>query len=124
MTRFLEGPAAGMTLSLRRAPLFLRVVRNDAGQFDALDQFTDAPTSNETLFVSRRKGEAGTCHIDYTDAKTRRRSGKWFTVAEYELFAVQPADDVLRSTEAWRTWCLEQVKATTEGNGDGQKADT
>jgi|GEM_PF-6502906 len=28
MTRFLDGPAAGVVLALRRAPLFLRVVCN------------------------------------------------------------------------------------------------
>lgn len=113
-----------MVLSLRRAPLFLRVVRSDAGQFDALDQLADAATANEVLFVYRRKGQAGACHIDYTDTKTRRRCGKWFTVAEYELHVEQPADSVLRDTARWRAWCLEQVKATTGSGVDGEKADT
>lgn len=109
MTRFTDGPAMGAALSLRRAPLFLRVVFGIDGQVDALDQLNDQPDPAETITVYRRKGKAGTIHIDYTDKKTRRRRGAWFAYADYKLSPVQPPDDVMRSTEAWRGWCLEQV---------------
>jgi len=43
MTRFLDGPAQGETLMLRRAPILLRVTRDPMGNFDGLDQLDDRP---------------------------------------------------------------------------------
>ena len=41
--RFLDGPAKGAILDLRRAPLFLRVVSDvDDGTIDALDRLDGA----------------------------------------------------------------------------------
>lgn len=58
MTRFEDGPAAGVNLSLRRAPMFLRVVQNNqTGEWDALDQLDDTPEKNETIFVYKVHGE-------------------------------------------------------------------
>lgn len=37
MVRFLDGPAAGLVLWLRRAPLYLRVTLDARAHFDALD---------------------------------------------------------------------------------------
>jgi len=107
VTRFLNGPLGGGALMLRRAPLFLRVTRDAKGKFDALDQLTDTPDPAEAIFVYRRKGKAGSLHIDYT----RRRSA-WFAIAEYELLPEQPVEEVMRSTEKWRAWCVEQVKTS------------
>ena len=55
MTRFLDGPAAGNALMLRRAPLFLRVTIDAAGgKVDALDQLDDDPQDGETVHVYRQ----------------------------------------------------------------------
>jgi hypothetical protein len=108
MTRFLDGPARGVALMLRRAPLFLRVTRDADGNWDALDQLRDMPDAGESIVVYRRRGKAGALHIDYT-----RKASAWFAVAEYELAAVQPADEAMRSTRSWRAWCVEQVKTNT-----------
>lgn len=43
MTTFTDGPAAETVLELRRAPKFLRVVRDADGTVDALDQLNDTP---------------------------------------------------------------------------------
>ena len=49
MTRFLDGPAAGVLLALRRAPLYLRVVYHAKREepWDALDQLADVPGEHE-----------------------------------------------------------------------------
>lgn len=120
MTRFLDGPAAGRVLMLRRSPLYLRAVRGPDGKWDALDQLGDVPGPGEAVVAYRRVGEAGALHIDSTECvkvgnKTkRRRVGRWYGVAEYRVVDQQPADDVLRDTEAWRAWCRERQAAGKE----------
>jgi hypothetical protein len=109
MTRFSNGPAGGVFLELRRAPLFLRVTRNFMGQWDALDQPDDAPSDDEAVYVYRRLGKAGTVHLDYTDRKGRRR-GRWLVHAEYAAVEPQPAEAMLRDNAQWRRWATEQVK--------------
>jgi hypothetical protein len=108
MTRFTDGPAQGQVLELRRAPVFLRVVR--AGEkWDALDQLDDKPSDDETVCVYELVGEPGRMHIN----ATRRAGGcRWVTIAEYKLLeGEQPADAILRDAGAWRSWaCAENER--------------
>lgn len=99
MTTFEGGPAAGVTLMLRRAPIYLRVTRSAEG-FDALDLLKDEPAEGEELFAYKLAGKPGAVHIDFT-----RRSSAWFTVARYVWVAEQPAQEVMRSRSRWRAWC-------------------
>lgn len=98
MIRFVDGPAAGVTLMLRRAPLYLRVTKGP--HWDALDQLNDFPDPDEVLTAYRRVGTPGMVHIDFT----RKRSA-WFAVATYRVVPDQPPDRVVRSTYLWRAWC-------------------
>lgn len=109
MIRFLNGPAKGVRLELRRAPVFLRVVFNsgrEQDQFDALDQLDDTPEPDEQIWVYRRIGKAGTLHVLYTE-KGRRR-GKWLATGDYGLCREQPAEEIMRDKEKWQAWCTEQ----------------
>lgn len=98
-----DGPLAGKSLLLRRAPVFLRVTQ--AGEnVDGLDQLDDAPRAEESIHVYRRRGSAGVCHIH------RRGGGSGFYAAgNYFHHHTQPDDATARDADAWRDWCLEQA---------------
>jgi hypothetical protein len=100
MTTFLDGPAEGQTLLLKRAPIFLRVVKG-GGKWDALDQPEDQPTPDEEIYAYRIEGEPGVCHVDVRGAR-----GGFYTLAQYRLVPTQPEDRELRNTMSWRRWCL------------------
>lgn len=103
MTQLLGGPANGTTLMLKRAPLFLRVVRNARGDVDALDQLDDEPQPDEQIIVYRREGEVGNVHIH-----SARGRGGWYTTAQYRAVDQQPEDADVRETQPWRNWCTDQ----------------
>lgn len=116
MTEFLDGPAAGVVLMLRRSPKFLRVVaakvnaKRQATFFDdssptltwdALDQLADTPNANETPYAYRLVSANGIACI---------RSGKGkgcYPMAKYTVVPHQPDDAVMRSTEQWQQWCWD-----------------
>jgi hypothetical protein len=60
------------------------------------------------VFVYRLKENLGQIHIDYTEARTGRRRGKWISYATYTYIAPQPDDGTVRNTESWRAWCLAE----------------
>ena len=102
MTKFIDGPAHGVTLQLKRAPRFLRVVfsTNPKEPWDALDQLEDTPTIHEMLYAYEVEGEVGRYHI------LRRPTGSgWYMIANYRFIPEQPADEEMRETDAWRQWC-------------------
>ncbi len=101
MTHFIDGPAAGQTLMLKRAPLYLRVVEKN-GAWDALDQLEDTPDPAEKIYAYERVGKPGQVHINQGSGR-----GGWFTMAEYSLVADQPGDVVMRDPESWRKWCID-----------------
>lgn len=109
MVKFLDGPAAGVVLELRRAPVFLRVLQDTRGlnQWDACDQLTDAPCADEIVTVYVRIGAAGWIHIDFQD-KAGRRRGETYATAEYRLHAEQPPEAVMRETSRWRAWAQSE----------------
>jgi hypothetical protein len=103
--RFLDGPAAGQVLELRRVPLLLRVVRNRMkNTWDALDQLDDTPKEREEIFVYLRSGQVQKIHIK---ADCRGGGSRWVWIADYVHLIDQPTDAQLRETEAWRAWAAE-----------------
>lgn len=117
MTRFMDGPAAGVTLMLRRAPFFLRAVQrpakpgwSDMGEWDALDQLDDRPSADETIVVYRlRPSTQSRMHVC---ARGRgARAGGWYEGGEYEVVAQQPDDAVARDTDRWREWAFAHAPA-------------
>lgn len=103
MTTFFDGPAAGRTLMLKRAPLFLRVVQ-DGQDWDALDQVGDRPQPAEVIHVYRLMDLNGTVHLNLG-----RGRGGWYPRAVYRLHERQPEEAVVRDTPNWQAWC--QVEA-------------
>lgn len=98
----LDGPAAGWTGMLRRAPMYLRIVIKAPGTValtDALDQPEDCPDPDELVYVYRRRpGTLSRVHI---------RPGGCYTGADYEHMPEVDGDE-LRDTETWRSWAQRQ----------------
>lgn len=108
MNKFIDGPAAGIVLQLRRSPLFLRVVHSDANGWDGLDQHDDKPADNEDVHTYVRRGQPVRYHLN-----TGKRSGSgFFEMADYQIYRHQPPPEVVRNTLAWRQWTLAQVGKT------------
>ncbi len=117
MVNFLDGPAQGVQLELKRAPTFLRAVvavappgeRTKAAVpvWDALDQLDDSPRDGEVCHAYRKVADDGWMHIDYRDEKGRRR-GVTLRNATYALVEHQPDQDVMRDNEKWREWCFQE----------------
>lgn len=99
MTKFENGPAAGVTLMLRRAPVFLRVTQR-GGKFDALDQLDDRPHEREKLTAYALKERPGWASI-----RASNGGGGFFPVATYEVIEAAPDDATMRDETAWRAWC-------------------
>lgn len=101
MTTILDGPAKGQTLMLKRAPKYLRVVRDDkhslSPKWDALDQIGDTPMGGETCFAYLLQGKPGVIHLNMGRGK-----GGFYPVAEYALCETQPTEEEFRSTALWQ----------------------
>jgi hypothetical protein len=111
MISFVDGPAKGVVLELRRCPLFLRVVQTPSGGWDALDQLDDEPEESETIYVYRRNDEPPPSRI-HLCRRGKGLSG-WFWIAQYSVLDEQPSDSEVRSTDSWRRWVTNrpEVKA-------------
>lgn len=109
MISFRLGPAGGKSLDLRRAPVLLRVVIDQDGTVDALDQPDDEPKSTETIHVYVRTGEAS-----HGFACSRGRGCQPVVIAEYVHLLSQPADDVARDNVSWQAWA-ERTAAELAG---------
>jgi hypothetical protein len=108
MTRFTGGPAARQVLLLRRAPLYLRVVRARAGkhEWDALDQVVDAPKPGEDVHAYRRTKLNGQVHL----CCSKGASG-WYVLADYEFVGEQPDEAAMRDNPAWQAWVMGRLAA-------------
>ena len=102
MTSFEDGPAKGQHLALKRAPRFLRVVREGA-VWDALDQLTDQPKPNETLYAYEIVGQPFSVHINRAGGR-----GGFYMGGSYKLVEPQPSDAEMRLN--WPTWCEWRAK--------------
>ncbi len=101
MTTFKDGPAAGKTLMIRRAPYYLRVTSHPIDGVDALDQIGDTAKDDEMLTAYRVIGTPGAVHLN----TGRKPGGGFYPVATYEMVAKQPMDAEMRTNAAWKTWC-------------------
>ena len=99
MTKFIDGPAAGQTIPIHRAPLLLRVVR-DGQTWDALDQLDDKAKPTEEIFVYIADERPRPVHI-----RAEKGSG-WYWIGNYRLLSEQPADEILRDNTRWAEWCM------------------
>lgn len=106
MTRFVDGPAAGATLWLHRAPLFLRAVRErGSNDWDALDQVDDVPKTTEDIVVYQLHGEPTWVHLN-----RGRQGGGIFRGGQYRVVDPQPPDDQLRDVFHWRAWATQAAQ--------------
>ncbi len=108
MTKFEDGPAAGVVLGLRRAPLFLRVVQAPSGEWDALDQLNDRPSPGEAVFAYRQTRFDGHAHICMRGGR-----GGYFALASYAFITEQPPEEVMRKRDLWQRWCEEKSSPAT-----------
>lgn len=102
MTRFIDGPAEGQSLSLKRAPVFLRVVFNHTTEtWDALDRLEDEPELGEDVHVYWLNSKPGICHLH---SRKPGASG-WFTIAEYKHCNTLSISQIeLRDNNQWYLW--------------------
>lgn len=109
MITFQGGPAEADKrahgLCIKRAPLYLRIVRDSRGQWDALDQLGDFPKSDETVFVYRKVEDHGSIHL----RRSKPGTSGWFMVAVYEYIEPQPSQDVLESNAKWAFWARKEI---------------
>ena len=96
MSTFWDGPAAGVSLMIRRTPLVLRLAQDAANDWDVLEQFTDKPDPGDKLYVYMRASTSAQVHLCI---------GGWFSFADYRIAPEQPRDDQMRETPAWNEWC-------------------
>ena len=108
MIKFEGGPATGVVLRLRRAPIFLRVVIAKDASVDALDQIDEEASEGETIFVYRRQGEPRQAHLCFRGKKDRHKSG-WYLMATYVFEEANQPDDeaILQDREKWQAYAKE-----------------
>lgn len=95
----LDGPAAGVTLSLRSCPVFLRLVRSEiTGKWDALDQPGDTPSDNEDVFAYRV--------VPGTWGQVFVRPGGRYEYGDYKHLEGYDAE-LIRDRDKWREWVNE-----------------
>jgi hypothetical protein len=110
VTQFLDGPAKGQHLMLKRKVRFLRVVEaigGVGGKWDALDMPEDVPATSEKLYAYEAAGNGGMCHIN-------RGGGQcgFYSVQDYKFVPEQPDDATMRDRSKWVAWC--EAKAANE----------
>ena len=110
MITLIDGPAVTPWyrrhhLNCERTPMFLRVVVDENGTVDALDQLDDAPKSTETIHVYVLAAQP-TTFIECTRGKGCRPG----VVAEYRHYRTQPTDDIMRDNASWATWCQAEYE--------------
>lgn len=116
MILLLNGPASGKMLSLRRAPRYLRVVIDQDGSIDALDQLDDQPKPTEVVYVYVLASD-----VSRGFACTRGKGCDPILSAEYMFRPQQPEDATLRDRCAWQRWCIAQARSkTTETTASSQ----
>ena len=84
VVNLVDGPIRGF-FRVQRAPLFLRAVL--AARVSVLDGLEDCPASGGVVYVYQREGAKGSPY--------RHCAGV--------------DGDLLRETDVWRGWCLEQT---------------
>ncbi|MGL4462268.1 MAG: hypothetical protein ACRDD1_04090 [Planctomycetia bacterium] len=104
MTTFVDGPAKGVVLELNRLPKLLRVVRNSAGGWDALDQLDDVAKPDEKIFVYRRCTPVTKVHFLFAKKRNGSR-GEWVRYADYRHTDLLVSNtNRFRDNTQWRAW--------------------
>lgn len=94
MITLLDGPEAGITLSVTRTPRFLRIIHNGA-HIAALDELDQQPEETEIIYIYQRIGPlpaAAQC-----------------PAADYQFYHSQPPDRRARHPYGWESWVREQL---------------
>jgi|SRR6185437_13971213 len=113
LVTFLDGPLAGTpSLILKRAPMFLRGVRDISGKTDALDQLSDMLGAREQAFAYKWESAES---VGMFICKRGGGGGQIDQQVRYRYVADQPAAEVLASNIEWAAWCRKQVEQA-EGN--------
>jgi hypothetical protein len=105
MTKFIDGPAIGKTLMLKRTPILLRVTEL-LGVFDALNELDDVARPEERLHCYVMSKYLGACHINRSGGR-----GGFYPIAEYKLREQPPTEVEMRDNAAWAKWCDSQPEA-------------
>jgi len=100
MIKINDGPAEGKGLLLKRAPRYLRITVDAAGEVDALDQKNDAPRPDEKIYAYTMV--EGTYFSGFACGSSIE-SG-YFVSAEYTICKEQPKDAVMRNLRRWERW--------------------
>ena len=101
MIGFIDGPAEGQALELRRTPVMLRVVHHGlTGEWDALDLLEDVAEPAETIHVYRLRGEVSSYHV----LCAQRSRSRFINQASYGYLG-PVADELVRDNAAWVRWC-------------------
>lgn len=105
MIELKDGPCKG-TYLVKRAPLFLRAVKDKNGQTDVLDQLDDTPRESEVVYIYQLDGEAGWIHLYARGKGGKAATGFYMTGAYHHLPEVD--GQILRETSRWQQWVTEQ----------------
>jgi hypothetical protein len=114
MITFLDGPAEGKRLSLSRAPYFLRVVIDAAGNVDALDQLSDTIRAGEVAWVYYKTEDLGGVIFC-----SRGKGCRHEEMATYKVFGEQPPQDLLCDNARWVEWATAKGEALFGAKSDG-----
>jgi len=107
MVEFIDGPAVGKFLDLKRAPAFIRLTE-DNGKFGALDQIGDEPKASENITVYILTSPVQRYHLKRS-GKYKGQSG-WKIRARYKQHSEQPEDGILRDNEQWQSWATDNFE--------------
>lgn len=107
----MDGPAAGLGLDLRRAPLYLRLVR-EGDKWDALDQLDDEARDNETIHVYEAATQPSSV---FACGRGRGAAGGRYEYAVYRHVDVDVEALGLREADTWRAWANARGEATQRG---------
>lgn len=108
--QFLDGPASGTTVGLRRAPNYLRVVIGANGKVDALDLLSDTPREDEKIHVYQLAKARFTLGDDVFVCTDDGQGGSRPAAVADADYCHRPDVDgeQFRETVVWRTWASAQ----------------
>lgn len=110
MIELLDGVARGSVLACRRAPNWLRVTIDTAGNIDALDALDDKPRDDETVYVYELV--EGTRSMIFACTRSRGGGGQ-YAVGQYRQLEGVGGDVSgeydLRDEAGWRQWTADRA---------------
>lgn len=112
---FLDGPAAGQSFELHRAPMYVRAVRESLSlSWDVLNEPDDEPNAGEEVHVYECVPETWTFVFV--------RPGGRYESCEYR-HRPDVDGELLRETAAWREWATSQPAIAMETPGTREAMD-